>query len=109
MSPAETVGQFLTIREVERKLGVSRSTVYRFMLRGLPYVQLGGVRRISETDLQDWLAQQTETGAPPPGVDEDLPPSTLYRCLICAVIIEHDGSPLRACPKCRARTVRRVS
>lgn len=48
----------LTIPDVAIQLGVCRATVYNLMYRGgLPYVTLGGVRRVHPDSLQGWLKQ----------------------------------------------------
>ena len=49
-------GQFLKLSEVQAMLGVSRSTVWRWHAeRGLRIVRVGGVTRIREADLNDFL------------------------------------------------------
>lgn len=48
--------RLLTLDEVADQLSVSRSTVSRFIRNGkLRSIQLGGNRRISEEDLQEFL------------------------------------------------------
>lgn len=47
---------FLTVEAAAARLGVSKTWVYRkCQCRIMPHVQIGGVRRIPEKDLQDWL------------------------------------------------------
>ena len=46
----------LTIPDVAIQLGVCRATVYNLMYSsGLPYVRLGGARRVHPGSLQEWL------------------------------------------------------
>ena len=48
--------RFLKLSEVQRQFGVSRSTVWRWHAeRGLRVVRVGGVTRIRESDLEDFL------------------------------------------------------
>jgi excisionase family DNA binding protein len=49
--------KLLTLDEVAEQLSVSRSTVSRLVRNGeLRSAQLGGNRRIAESDLQDYIA-----------------------------------------------------
>ena len=53
----------LTIPDVAIQLGVCRATVYNLMYSsGLPYVRLGGARRVHPSSLQEWL-RRNERGA----------------------------------------------
>ena len=48
--------RFLTIQQVCDQLNVSRTTVWRLMHEhGLRVVRIGGIRRIRQSDLEDWL------------------------------------------------------
>jgi excisionase family DNA binding protein len=48
----------LTIPDVAIRLGVCRATVYNLIYRyNLPYVMLGGVRRVHPDSLERWLSQ----------------------------------------------------
>ena len=48
--------RFLKLGDVEKMLGVSRSTVWRWHAeRGLKVVTIGGVTRIRESDLESFL------------------------------------------------------
>ena len=50
--------RFLKLSEVQAKLGVSRSTLWRWTAeQGLKVVRVGNVTRIRETDLQAFLKQ----------------------------------------------------
>jgi excisionase family DNA binding protein len=51
----------LSIPEVAIQLGVCRQTVYNLMYyKGLPSIQLGGIRRIHPESLQKWLKECQE-------------------------------------------------
>jgi len=48
--------RYLRLREVEQRLGVSRTTVWRWTAeRGLKVTRIGGVSRIRESDLAAFL------------------------------------------------------
>lgn len=48
--------RFLKLKEVQNRLGVSRTTVWRWHVeRGLRVVCIGAVTRIRESDLLDFL------------------------------------------------------
>jgi len=54
----------LTIPDVAITLGVCRRTVYNLMYaNGLPYLELGGVRRVSSDSLHAWLRQKERQSA----------------------------------------------
>lgn len=49
-------GKMYTTDEVSRILKISRSTVYRLMMGGhLKWHQIGNMRRVSESQLEDYL------------------------------------------------------
>ena len=51
-------GTLLTAREIARRLSVSRSEAYLLMTRGeLPTVRIGRAVRVSERDLDEWIAR----------------------------------------------------
>jgi excisionase family DNA binding protein len=57
---------FLKLKEVQDRLGVSRSTVWRWHAeRGLRVVTIGSVTRIRESDLMEFLNRHVKcvTGA----------------------------------------------
>lgn len=61
--------RFLRLSEVQRLLGVSRSTVWRWQAeRGLKVVRVGDVVRVRETDLQAFL-QRHETSCASDGAN----------------------------------------
>jgi excisionase family DNA binding protein len=51
----------LTIPDVAIRLGVCRATVYSLISReSLPYVMLGGARRVHPDSLEKWLRQHEQ-------------------------------------------------
>lgn len=53
--------QFLKLCDVQKLLGVSRSTVWRWTAElGLKVVRVGGVVRVREADLQAFLARHIQ-------------------------------------------------
>ncbi len=51
----------LTIPDVAVRLGVCRATVYNLISRqSLPYVMLGGARRVHPDSLEKWLRQHEQ-------------------------------------------------
>ena len=53
----------LTPREAAAILKVSRGAIYHYMANGLlPYIQISGVRRIRERDLNDMLEANVVNG-----------------------------------------------
>jgi excisionase family DNA binding protein len=54
--------RFLRLQEVQRMLGVSRSTLWRWQAEhGLKVVRVGGMVRVRESDLQVFLRRHEET------------------------------------------------
>ncbi len=50
---------FLTVKEVARRLAVGRTTVYELIARQeLMAIKIGRARRIPESALERWIAQQ---------------------------------------------------
>jgi excisionase family DNA binding protein len=54
--------KFYTLSEVAKLLSVSRTTVYRWRLRGLGVVRISGVVRIGESSLQQFIAHHYTQG-----------------------------------------------
>ncbi len=54
--------KFYTLSEVAKLLSVSRTTVYRWRLRGLGVVRISGVVRIGESSLQQFIAHHHTQG-----------------------------------------------
>jgi excisionase family DNA binding protein len=56
MNETAPQNRFLTLRQVQTLLGVSRSTVWRWQAeRGLKVVRIGDVVRIRERDLESFI------------------------------------------------------
>jgi excisionase family DNA binding protein len=54
----------LTVPEVAESLRVCRRTVYNLMVSaGLPWVLVGGSRRVCLDSLQGWLKEREQSGA----------------------------------------------
>jgi excisionase family DNA binding protein len=52
---------FLTVKEVARRLAVGRTTVYELIAkRELVAIRIGRARRIPESALDRWIAQQVQ-------------------------------------------------
>ena len=92
---------FLSVKALMELLGVSRSTVYRLMDRGLPYVKVGSLTRFSKDQVLAWL----EAGETDEGEQRILAPGD-YRCRQCGWV-GHVGEPwpLRqlTCPECQTK------
>jgi len=54
--------KFFTLGEVAKLLNVSRTTVYRWRLRGLGVVRISGVVQISESALRQFIAHHHTQG-----------------------------------------------
>lgn len=57
-----TSDRFYTLAEVAKLLSVSRTTVYRWRLRGLEVLRISGVVRVSESSLQQFIALHNTRG-----------------------------------------------
>jgi excisionase family DNA binding protein len=54
---SEPLEPLLSIQDVARLLQISRPTVYKLFREGLPYVQLGGSKKVIPSSLRRYLAQ----------------------------------------------------
>ena len=108
--------QYLNVKELGQALGVSRSTIYRLIECGLPYLKVGYSTRYSEKDVLAWLEADTRAdvaGARPqvPEKGDDAEDVILqvgdYRCIGCGWIghVEKER-PLSGilCPKCETKS-----
>ena len=51
--------EFLTVREVQEMLGISKSGVYRLLhTDGFPALKIGNLVKIRRTELEAWLEAQ---------------------------------------------------
>lgn len=63
--------RFYKLAEVQKMLGVSRATLWRWTAeKNLKVVRIGHVARIRESDLQTFLKRHESTGAP--GASEEI-------------------------------------
>lgn len=51
--------EFLTVREVQEMLGISKSGVYRLLhTDGFPALKIGNLVKVRRTELEAWLESQ---------------------------------------------------
>ncbi len=50
--------QYLGTNELMKMLGISRSTVYRLIDRGLPFINVGSINRFSKDQVLAWLEEK---------------------------------------------------
>ncbi len=50
--------QYLSTGELMKMLGISRSTVYRLMDRGLPFIKVGAINRFPKDQVLEWLREK---------------------------------------------------
>jgi len=50
--------QYLGTRELMEMLGISRSTVYRLMAKGMPNIMVGSVHRFPKEQVLKWLQEK---------------------------------------------------
>ena len=50
----------LTVKELEEKFKLSRSTIYRLRKEGMPYYKVGGSIRFDEDEVREWLKNNQE-------------------------------------------------
>lgn len=106
---------YLTVKELQTTLKVSRATVYRLLAKGLPSVKVGNARRFFWLAVEAYLKGRDVTDVEP--VRSELPREALlepgdYQCLHCGWI-GHVPTPrqqLPYCPRCltQAPHVRKV-
>lgn len=65
--------KLITVEEVAKQLGVSRTTVYEVMDRGeLPYVKIGRSRRVSQQAINSYIEANTKGGWAVPSDSQEL-------------------------------------
>ena len=52
--------QYISTNELMRMLSISRSTVYRLIDRGMPYIKVGSVNRFPKDQVLAWLGGREE-------------------------------------------------
>ncbi len=57
----EELERYLSTGELMEMLGISRSTVYRLMAKGMPNIMVGSVHRFPKDTVLAWL-EETEGG-----------------------------------------------
>jgi excisionase family DNA binding protein len=55
MNQDRDIEQYLSTGELMDMLGISRSTVYRLMEKGLPNIMVGSVHRFPREQVLNWL------------------------------------------------------
>jgi len=54
---------YLTIEDVAKRFGINATTVYRLVQQGrLPAFKIGNQWRVSETRLEEWVADRERVG-----------------------------------------------
>ena len=51
------IERYLSTGELMDMLGISRSTVYRLMMKGMPNIMVGSVHRFPMEQVLDWLKE----------------------------------------------------
>ncbi len=49
---------YLSTNKLMEMLGISRSTVYRLMDRGLPFIKVGAINRFPKDQVLAWLEEK---------------------------------------------------
>lgn len=86
-----TTENYLTVKELQAKLAVSRATLYRLMAKGLPSVTVGQGRRFLWRAVESFLRKDVLTSGD-------------YRCLVCQWVGHVEQPRYRCrmyCPNCQ--------
>jgi len=54
------IEHYLSTNELMEMLGISRSTVYRLMIKGMPQLMVGSVHRFPKEQVLSWLEKGNE-------------------------------------------------
>ncbi len=46
---------YLTMNDLMKRFKVTRATLYNWIKKGLPSIKVGGVRRFRESEVNDWV------------------------------------------------------
>jgi len=98
-----TAEQYLSTKELMALLGISRSTIYRLMEDGLPYLKVRGQNRFPKEEVIEWFKERDESEREPP----TMLPEGKYRCLSCGLVGSvNKPMPLSniTCPQCGAES-----
>jgi excisionase family DNA binding protein len=52
--------KYLTIEDVSEMLQVTRTTIYNFKKRGMPFIKLGKTIRFDQDEVIDWIKANNE-------------------------------------------------
>ena len=55
---AKDIERYLSTAELMTMLGISRSTVYRLMAKGIPNIMVGAVHRFPKDQVLSWLREK---------------------------------------------------
>lgn len=53
--------KYLTIEDVAEMLQVTRSTIYNFKKKGLPFIKIGKTVRFDQEEVIDWIKTNNES------------------------------------------------
>lgn len=51
---------YITSKEICKKLGASRSTIYKLRQQGMPVIKIGGFIRYPEEEVDKWLLSRSK-------------------------------------------------
>ena len=108
--PGSDVGRLVKAQELCHHLAISRSTLWRLRLDGLPVIHMRGGLRFDPHAVQAWLEAAGDRAEVHDAPDPMLPPGD-YRCRGCGFV----GTVARpqprsrlVCPHCAGRDVEPV-
>lgn len=52
------MSELLTIKEMAKRLKVSRQTIYEWRKKGMPYKTIGAVVRFNADEVNEWIEKQ---------------------------------------------------
>jgi excisionase family DNA binding protein len=94
--------ELLTSRELCTSLKISRTTLHRYILAGMPHLGRGRLRRFSSEDVVNWLAKHPSLVLVP----------GRYRCRRCGItgIVERRAQVGEInCMNCQSEDLERIS
>lgn len=51
---------YMSIKDLQSELGISRMTIYRWIEKGLPVIRVGGLVRFDAEDIKKWMNDNRE-------------------------------------------------